>query len=118
MALLHREWSQAREPKPFDNSFNRAVERTESHLNEWNYLPGNTWKPISKTGSPEERESFYVKMAGPPGAAFLATTLIELQDAPVDVCNLFHGELGGFGSSRRTASLITTVMPSLPSGTW
>jgi len=23
--------------------------------------------------------------------------LLELQDAPVDVCNLFHGELGGFG---------------------
>jgi hypothetical protein len=25
------------------------------------------------------------------------TTLLELQGAPVDVCNLFHGELGGFG---------------------
>src|SRR4051794_5697409 len=74
-----------------------GFERTESHLNEWNYLPGNTWKPISKTGSPEERESFYAKMAGAGGAAFLATALIDLQDAPVDVCNLFHGELGGFG---------------------
>jgi len=23
--------------------------------------------------------------------------LIELQDAPLDMANLFHGELGGFG---------------------
>ena len=35
--------------------------------------------------------------AGAPGAAFIVMGLLELQDAPVDVCNLFHGELGGFG---------------------
>jgi hypothetical protein len=29
--------------------------------------------------------------------AFIVAALLELQDAPVDVCNLFHGELGGFG---------------------
>jgi hypothetical protein len=36
-------------------------------------------------------------MAGAPGAAFIVAVLLELQDASVDVCNLFHGELGGFG---------------------
>ena len=36
-------------------------------------------------------------MAGAPGAAFVAASLLELQDAPIDVCNFFHGELGGFG---------------------
>jgi hypothetical protein len=36
-------------------------------------------------------------MSGAPGAAFAAAALLELQDAPVDVANFFHGELGGFG---------------------
>ena len=36
-------------------------------------------------------------MAGARGAAFIAAALIELQDAPVDACNLFHGETGSFG---------------------
>jgi hypothetical protein len=36
-------------------------------------------------------------MAGAPGAAFVAASLLELQDAPIDVCNFYHGELGGFG---------------------
>ena len=36
-------------------------------------------------------------MAGPSGASFIAASLLELQDAPIDVCNFYHGELGGFG---------------------
>jgi len=70
---------------------------TESHLNEWNYLPGNTWKPISKSGTPASRQRTYEEMAGAPGAAFVVASLVELQDAPIDVCNFFHGELGAFG---------------------
>jgi hypothetical protein len=70
---------------------------TENHLNEWNYLPGNTWKPIGRSASPTSREQFYREMAGPSGAAFIVASLLELQDVPVDVCNFFHGELGGFG---------------------
>ena len=70
---------------------------TESHLNEWNYLPGNTWSPISRSATPPARQQFYEEMAGAPGAAFILVSLLELQDAPVDVCNLFHGEVGGFG---------------------
>ena len=70
---------------------------TENHLNEWNYLPGNSWKPIGASASPMARQEFYREMAGASGAAFMVTALLELQDVPVDVCNYFHGELGGFG---------------------
>jgi xylan 1,4-beta-xylosidase len=71
---------------------------TESHLNEWNFLPGNTWKPIGKTtGTPESRQRFYEEMAGSAGAAFTAAALMQLQDAPIDMANFFHGEVGPFG---------------------
>jgi xylan 1,4-beta-xylosidase len=70
---------------------------TESHLNEWNFLPGNTWKPLARTSPPEARQAYFEEMAGERGAAFIGTALLELQDEPVDVCNLFHGELGAFG---------------------
>ncbi len=75
----------------------KGFTETESHLNEWNFLPGNTWKPIGKAGTPAERQRFYEDMAGATGAAFIAAALLELQDAPVDVGNFFHGETGGFG---------------------
>ena len=71
--------------------------QTENHLNEWNYLPGNTWEPVSKSGTSAARQRFYLEMAGATGAAFVATSLVELQDTPVDLCNFYHGELGGFG---------------------
>jgi len=32
-----------------------------------------------------------------PGAAFIVASLIELQDAPLEVANFYHGEIGGFG---------------------
>ncbi len=71
--------------------------KTESHLNEWNYLPGNNWKGLGRNSLPADRQAAYETMAGSAGAAFIVTALLELQDAPVDVCNLFHGEAGGFG---------------------
>lgn len=71
-----------------------GFEKTESHLNEWNLLPGNTWNEGS-TG--EEKDQYFALMAGPAGAAFLGTALSELQDAPVDVSNIFHAELGNMG---------------------
>jgi hypothetical protein len=70
---------------------------TPSCLNEWNYLPGNSWEPLSRTSSARARQRFYEEMSGVPGAAFIAATLLELQDAPVEMANLFHGELGAFG---------------------
>jgi xylan 1,4-beta-xylosidase len=71
---------------------------TETHLNEWNYLPNKSWTPISKNKStPESRRHAYGEMAGVAGAAFITSTLIQMQDAPVNVMNLFHGETGPFG---------------------
>ncbi len=75
----------------------KGFTETENHLNEWNYLPGNSWEPIARSGTPAARQHFYEEMAGPAGAAFIATALTELEDAPLDVGNFFHGELGGFG---------------------
>src|SRR5688572_30592194 len=40
--------------------------RTESHLNEWNHLPGNSWKPLSKSSPPEARQRYYEEMSGAP----------------------------------------------------
>ena len=75
----------------------RGFTETESHLNEWNYLPGNSWAALDRSSTPAMRQRCYDQMAGAPGAAFVASSLLELQDAPVDVCNFYHGELGGFG---------------------
>ena len=75
----------------------RGFTRTESHLNEWNYLPGSSWDVLSRQAAPEARQRGVEQMMGAPGGAFLAAALIELQDAPVDVCNFYHGELGIFG---------------------
>lgn len=71
--------------------------KAESHLNEWNFLPGDSWKPLSRSASAQARQTYYEEMSSAPGAAFIAAALLKLQDAPVDACNLFHGELGGFG---------------------
>ncbi len=76
-----------------DHSFSA----TESHLNEWNYLPGKDWGPLSVSAPAVRRQQFFDEMAGPEGAAFLVTALLELQDAPVDQCNFYHGEAGPFG---------------------
>ena len=75
----------------------RDFSKTESHLNEWNFLPANSWTISSRKAAPEMRQRAADEMAGAPGSAFLAASLIELQDAPVDVCNFFHGETGIFG---------------------
>lgn len=75
----------------------RGFPDTENHLNEWNYLPGNDWAPVGKQGNAEGRRRCYAEMAGAPGAAFITVSLLEMQDAPVDVANFFHGELGAFG---------------------
>ena len=75
----------------------RGFTQTESHLNEWNYLPGNSWDVLSRKAAPETRQRAADQMAGTPGGTFIVAALLELQDAPVDVCNFYHGETGGFG---------------------
>ena len=71
--------------------------KTESHLNEWNYLPGNSWTVLSREAAPELRQRGVEEMAGAAGGAFLVAALLELQAAPVDVANFYHGETGIFG---------------------
>jgi beta-xylosidase len=71
--------------------------KTEVHLNEWNYLPGNDWRPVTKAGQGELRRRFNEQLAGAAAAAFVASTLINLQDSPVDQANIFRADNGGFG---------------------
>ncbi len=75
----------------------KGFTETENHLNEWNYLPGNSWAPLDRAATPAVRQRCYEEMAGAPGAVFVTVALLELQDAPIEVCNFYHGELGGFG---------------------
>ncbi len=75
----------------------RGFTKTESHLNEWNYLPGNSWDVLSKTATAETRQRAVEQMAGPPGGTFLTAALVELQDAPLDMANFYHAETGIFG---------------------
>lgn len=73
-----------------------GFEKTEIHLNEWNYLPGNNWQPML-VGQGIVRRQWYDIMGGPEGAAFLACVLSDLQDSPVDVGNYYSGETSAFG---------------------
>ena len=69
---------------------------SEIHMNEWNYLPDNDWGPMLDTNDPRGRELWYSRIGGAEGAGFVTCVLIELQNAPVDVCNYFKN-LGDFG---------------------
>ena len=76
--------------------------KTESHLNEWNYLPDSNWKPLTKAGQGVVRDQWLARIQGPEGAAFDALTLISLQDAPLDMANIFTADnqvLGMFNFS-------------------
>ena len=75
----------------------RGFTKTESHLNEWNYLPDKSWSAFSRKADATVRERAVQRMSDAEGAAFVAAAFVALQDAPVDVCNLFHGEAGAFG---------------------
>lgn len=71
--------------------------RTESHLNEWNYLPENDWTPLSLAGQGLKRRRWFEKMGGAQGAAFVVCALIYLQDSPIDVANYYAGDTNPFG---------------------
>jgi hypothetical protein len=70
---------------------------TESHFNEWNYLPNEDWRPMMKEGQGLMREQWNAEMRGPWGAAFAAWALMSLQDAPVDMANFYTAEIQMFG---------------------
>ena len=70
---------------------------TESHLNEWNFLPGNDWGPILLGGQGAARERCYAEMGGPRGAAFIGCALTSLQDCPLDMACFYRSDVDGFG---------------------
>ena len=69
---------------------------TESHLNEWNHLPGNDWSG-ALAADPKVRKKWRQEVGGPQGAAVVAATLLLLQDAPLDAANLFTADPQEFG---------------------
>ena len=68
----------------------------ESHLNEWNYLPDGDWSGLTAKDS-AVRERWYARVNSAEGAAFLATSLLALQDAPLDAACYFTAEVPGMG---------------------
>lgn len=74
-----------------------GFKKTESHLNEWNYLPRDDWHPMLKDGQGTLRAKWYEEMGGPAGAAFAACGLMMFQDVPLDVANFYTGDIQGFG---------------------
>ncbi len=75
----------------------RGFENAEIHLNEWNYLPDGDWASMLSQEDVKKRENWFRRLGGSEGAAFVASVLIELQDAPVDVANYFNGGINSFG---------------------
>ncbi len=65
---------------------------TESHMNEWNFLPWGSWKGLTKGGQGLLRERWLAEMSGPRGAAFDAWVLMSLQGAPVDMADFFTAD--------------------------
>lgn len=91
-------WDPARRAKAIRQMLDgRGFTGTESHFNEWNYLPGDDWGPMMPAGAGEKRTRWFAELSGPRGAAFAATELMLLQDCPVDVANYYTGEIQGFG---------------------
>lgn len=69
---------------------------TESHMNEWNYIPENNWNDLmAEQGT--IRKQAYSTQSGVQGAAFIANVLMLLQDEPVDVANFYATTAGLFG---------------------
>ncbi len=69
---------------------------TESHMNEWNYIPDNNWNALMMEQGTIRKEA-YTKQSGIRGAAFVAQVLMLLQDQPIDVANFYTTTAGLFG---------------------
>ena len=69
---------------------NYGYDQVESHLNEWNYGPAewDIWGP----GRELARRRAFEAQKNEVGAGFVTSTLIELQDAPVDVATYYDGQ--------------------------
>ena len=80
----------------------------EIHLNEWSYLPTEGWKFNSRRKDPDCVQRADDELGGSTGAAFVAATLVYLQDCPVDVVNHYWmrtdlwGILSQWGHKRKS----------------
>jgi hypothetical protein len=63
--------------------------KAESVLDEWNYFPGDWHR--QEVDAKYRKELFANQMGGPPGAAFDASVLIDLQDTTVAVADFYQG---------------------------
>ncbi len=70
--------------------------KTESHLNEWSYLPGNGWEGMMAKDA-QVRQRWFDRQSGPEAAAFITATMVLLQDAPLDAANYYSADIQGFG---------------------
>ena len=69
--------------------------QTESHLNEWNYLPGNA--NASWIKNPDQVKFKFDKMTGPDGASFCASAWIYFHDLSLDMAHFYHAIVGLYG---------------------
>lgn len=74
-----------------------GFERTEVHLNEWNYLPAEGWQFNSPEKNPDCIRRACEEIGGVTGSAFDAETLILMQDCPIDVANYYWARDGFWG---------------------
>lgn len=67
--------------------------KAEYHLNEWHYFKGD-WAQLQ---DPFYAQSVFEQANGPVGAAYVASSLIMLQDTETAMTNYYHGSwCGGF----------------------
>jgi len=68
-----------------------GFDKTESHLNEWNYLPADFAK-IWLKGNEYMRRDVFERQKSAEGAAFVGAVLSKLHDLPVDAANYYDGQ--------------------------
>lgn len=75
-----------------------GFEKTESHLNEWNYMQADEgadeelWKLLWKPGGENFRRNLFERQKNAEGASFVAAVLADLQDQAVDEANYYDGQ--------------------------
>ena len=69
----------------------RGFSATESHFNEWNFMP-SFGDPAFEPGYEYLRREVFEQQKSEVGASFVAATLILLQDQPVDMANYYDGQ--------------------------
>ena len=69
--------------------------KTESVMDEWNYFLGD-WTGVENDGA-YRKWLFETQLGGAPGAAYVASVLIGLQDSSVNLADYYQGTTGYWG---------------------